>query len=157
MKVYVITQGCYSDYHICAVTLDKDKAEQLRKMYTAKESRYGYSSSDVAEIEEYETDDTGNTFTEEEKQSNPVEYYHIEINYNIKKNGITSSKIENLTACFFKDNEIVFDEVMAKGRYYGKPYLIDYEVNVRADRSKDEAKKIAYDRFYKMLAERYGL
>lgn len=28
-KVYVITKGCYSDYHICAVTLDKEKAERL--------------------------------------------------------------------------------------------------------------------------------
>lgn len=157
MKVYVITQGCYSDYHICAVTLDKDKAERLRKMYTAKESCYGYCRSDDAEIEEYEADDTGDMFTEDEKQTDPVEYYHIEINYDIKKNGITSSKIEDNTACFFKDKGIVYDERMAKGRYCGRPSLIEYEVNVRADRSKDEAKKIAFDRFYKMLAERYGL
>jgi len=27
MKVYIVTQGCYSDYHICAVFLSKYEAE----------------------------------------------------------------------------------------------------------------------------------
>ena len=31
--VYVIAKGCYSDYHICAVTLDKEKAERLCKLF----------------------------------------------------------------------------------------------------------------------------
>ena len=31
--VYVITKGQYSDYHICAVTMDKDRAERMRKLY----------------------------------------------------------------------------------------------------------------------------
>ena len=34
MTAYIITKGEYSDYHICAVTLDKDKAEQLKKLFT---------------------------------------------------------------------------------------------------------------------------
>lgn len=48
MKVYIITEGDYSDYHICAVTLEKKQAEQLKK----------YFASDYSEprIEEYETD-----------------------------------------------------------------------------------------------------
>ena len=48
MKVYVITKGIYSDYHICAVALDKDKAEILRKSFS--------DSWEEAEIETYETD-----------------------------------------------------------------------------------------------------
>ena len=44
-KVYVITKGHYSDYHICAVTLDKERAHKLQKMYT--DGIYN------AEIEEY--------------------------------------------------------------------------------------------------------
>ena len=48
MKVYVITQGAYSDYHICAVTLDEKEAERLRKVYD--------ESYDRATVEEYETD-----------------------------------------------------------------------------------------------------
>ena len=48
-KVYVITAGSYSDYHICAVSLDPQKAEVLAKFYT----EHGY---DQAGVEEYEAD-----------------------------------------------------------------------------------------------------
>lgn len=48
MKVYVITQGCYSDYHICAVTLDEHEAERLLKVYS--------ETYDKATVEEYDTD-----------------------------------------------------------------------------------------------------
>ena len=47
-KVYVITRGDYSDYHICAVALDKAKAKKLAKMYT--------TAYDNAHVEEWETD-----------------------------------------------------------------------------------------------------
>ena len=43
-KIYVITAGEYSNYHICAVTTDPERAEQLRKRY------YHY---DETYIEEY--------------------------------------------------------------------------------------------------------
>lgn len=48
MTAYVITKGSYWDYHICTVTLDKEKAERLARMYSDK---YG-----PAGIEEYEVD-----------------------------------------------------------------------------------------------------
>lgn len=48
-KVYVITAGSYSDYHICAVSLDPQKAEVLAKFYT----KHGY---DEAGVEEYDAD-----------------------------------------------------------------------------------------------------
>ena len=48
MTVYVITRGDYSDYHICAVSLDKDKAKRLAKMYS--------DNYDDAHVEEWETD-----------------------------------------------------------------------------------------------------
>lgn len=47
-KVYVVTKGCYSDYHICAVTLDKEKAERLRKLFDG-------GGWDEACVEEYDT------------------------------------------------------------------------------------------------------
>lgn len=34
MKIYAITKGTYSDYHICALTVNKEKAEHLKKLYT---------------------------------------------------------------------------------------------------------------------------
>lgn len=48
MKVYVITKGCYSDYHICAVETDKEKAKLLAQRFS--------SSYEKAEIEEWDTD-----------------------------------------------------------------------------------------------------
>ena len=47
--VYVVTKGCYSDYHICAVTLDKEKAERLRKLFDG-------GGMDEAGIEEWDTE-----------------------------------------------------------------------------------------------------
>lgn len=47
-KVYVITKGAYSDYHICAVAATKEIAEKLQKIYSDE-----YSRAD-ARIEEYD-------------------------------------------------------------------------------------------------------
>ena len=49
MKIYVITEGVYSGYHICAVTDDPVSAENLRVYYT--ENPYSFVN-----IEEYETE-----------------------------------------------------------------------------------------------------
>lgn len=46
MTIYAITKGYYSDYRICALTVSKDKAERLKKLYT--------DDREMAEIEEYE-------------------------------------------------------------------------------------------------------
>lgn len=53
MKVYVIISGEYSDYQINAVTLSKEKAEQICAMLNGSN---GYRS-DTAIIEEYDTDE----------------------------------------------------------------------------------------------------
>lgn len=62
MKIYVITAGDYSDYHICAVTDNKESAENLRILY---------SSYYEATIEEFDT-----TYLPEK----PNEYWAIYIN-----------------------------------------------------------------------------
>lgn len=48
MKIYVITEGDYSDYHIVGVTLDRKKAEAYCKL--ARGNYY------VPDVEEYKTD-----------------------------------------------------------------------------------------------------
>lgn len=50
MKIYVITKGYYSDYHICAVTIDKNKAELLKEKFS--DEYWG-----DAVIEEFDTDE----------------------------------------------------------------------------------------------------
>lgn len=59
MRVYIITEGTYSDYHICAVCLDKEKAEILAKKV-------------CGEVEEYETKDA-------DILCKKIPYYSIEI------------------------------------------------------------------------------
>lgn len=49
MKVYAITKGCYSDYHICCIVTTKEQADRAVALYS---DRY-----DKAEIEEYDTND----------------------------------------------------------------------------------------------------
>lgn len=45
-KVYVVTQGVYSDYHICAVAATEEIAKKLQKIYSGD-----------ATIEEYDLND----------------------------------------------------------------------------------------------------
>lgn len=46
MKIYAVTKGEYSDYHICALTTSAEKAEHLQKLFNEK--------YDEAKIETYE-------------------------------------------------------------------------------------------------------
>lgn len=50
MKVYVITAGVYSDYHIVAVTLDKGKANEMKRI--AEKNQW----DNEANVEVYDTD-----------------------------------------------------------------------------------------------------
>lgn len=52
MKIYIITQGEYSEYHIVGMTHDRQKAERWVNEYNLGKE-YAF---DRAEIEEYETD-----------------------------------------------------------------------------------------------------
>lgn len=49
MKVFVITAGKYSDFHICAVASNAERAELLRKFYCC--------GGNEADVEIYDTDD----------------------------------------------------------------------------------------------------
>lgn len=53
MKVYVITAGHYSDYHICAVAIDPVSAENLRLLYSD-----GWNG--LASIETFDTEELPN-------------------------------------------------------------------------------------------------
>ena len=140
--VYIITSGEYSDYSIRAVTLNKDKAELLKKMYMAK----GY---DYVEIEEWKEDDTGDVFTSEEEMAEPVEYYQVRITRDSRR-----SRSVNIRYRFeHKPPYGVF------GMRWDKEDRIDtdiYFVDVEA-KDKEHAMKIAQDMYTKALAEYYGI
>lgn len=49
MKIYVITKGCYSDYHIIAATTDEKKAQEIKNRFD--------EDYDTADIEIFEDAD----------------------------------------------------------------------------------------------------
>lgn len=129
MKVYVITAGAYSDYHIEAVTLDPDKAELLRKLHS------GY---DEAHIEEFDTEEEADIISQKYTSVWTIE---------ISKHGEVGAIKE---AWHFGDGQFE--------NRFSFPYWKNggFVAEVCHD-SKNAAIKIALDTRAKMLAEKYGL
>lgn len=128
MKAYVITKGEYSDYHICAVTLDKDKAEQLKKLFT-DEYNEPY-------IEEFEVD-----------AHFPIDYpYFIVDKYSDR---IDVEEIQT------NDYACEYDYGVVR-RCNSRCNKVFYSVCVKA-KDKDHAKKIALDKIAQYKAEKLGL
>lgn len=130
MKVYVITSGRYSDYHIDAVAVDRDRAELLKKWYSRAESWSG-----DAKIEVFDTDEDGLI------RGEPRRVWNFDINekgvvFDGKEEWTFEGNFENQFG-FSHGGLIFFAKVVA--------------------RDKDVAKKIAIDTRTQMLAERFGL
>lgn len=105
-KLYAITRGCYSDYTIIALTTDKARAEQLRKMHS--------KNYDEAQIETFEDGIPNDWYTphrfwriylSEDGSEFSVEEYWDEESYDDTcaietslSNGLMGYRIENITA-----------------------------------------------------------
>ena len=93
-KVYIITKGPYSDYHICAVAATKEIAEKLQKIYSED------SWSD-ATIEEYDLNEARDdvrvfydvTFTNEKVSACFNEYSEKESIHFFKGNKCESDRL----------------------------------------------------------------
>lgn len=127
--VYVITQGSYSEYHICAVTLDKERAIKLSKFYT--------DSDGEARIEEFDLDDPTDAVIE-----NLVPVYYVIIG----KDGACRAKI-----CKYHDNNKPF-----MAAYQLDPNNLSFSATLTA-KNENHAIKIAQDNRAKKLAEFFGL
>ena len=135
MKVYVITRGDYSDYHICGVAVDKKKAQLIKKL----------NSDDMylANIEEYDTD----------------EYYDDEMPQWVVKFSNNRQPIVDLS--WFDNNMMhkppkIFDY---SDRYVDDelPFIgIKYLVRLQA-KDKERALKIAQDELARYKAEKEGI
>lgn len=136
MKVYVITSGEYSDYCIQTVTLSREKAEQICAMLNSPKRHY----SDVATIEEYDTDEIQCGVNEDVGLC-----YEAKFNYKTLENIYWGEPFYS-----FARNEI-------------KRGLLDhrYEILIAAtfpkDMPQEKARKIMKDRVAKWKAEREGL
>lgn len=130
MKIYVITKGEYSDYHICAVTESKEKAEMLREVFSRNEYEY-----DKAKIEEYDT---------ENPDIEKILYPMWEIVFN--GNGSVKS-IDEVTYGVDRYREEIYDQYYVKNGVFVALFAKD----------KESAIKIAAERRAKYLAEKQGL
>ena len=127
MVVYVITSGDYSDYHICAVTLEKEKAEELRKIYTDRWNE--------GQIEIFDTDD-----------------YYVENGrfYRVTFETHSYIKVEEILPVELKDRNKVWKLKNPK------TYQTIYSVRVKA-KDEEHAKKIASDLVAQYKAQEQGI
>ena len=127
--IYVITKGSYSDYHICAVATNKERAEELKKMYSN-----GY---DYPEIEEFEE----NVPSDEFFTLNPQSYWKV----TFQQDG----RIQSNPINYFGEANLHL-EIKP---YYGNDIIV---YNITADDEKI-ALKIAQDERAKYLIQKFGL
>lgn len=127
MKVYIITKGSYSDYHICGISLDKDKAEIIRRRFSVEYER--------AEIEEYDTDSVEEILRYEHTYK--CDYYH--------DNSSISVRLSNPD--YIDDDDY---------RVKHNSFLNCLRVYVNAN-TEEEALKFASDKFAKYRAEHMDL
>lgn len=127
MKVYVITCGEYSDYRICAVTLDKEKAEKLKEKF----DRYDYTG---ANIEKYETDES------DYYSVNSIYTVYFRVNGDVKR--VKEEEIDSFANELIKMGPMKEDGLL--------------RITVWAENETD-AIKIAAEKRAKYLAEEQGL
>lgn len=133
MKVYVITSGEYSDYQINAVTLSKEKAEQICAMLNGSN---GYRS-DTAIIEEYDTDEI-----QCETNEDVGLCYEAAFNY---------KTLENMYWC---DPFYSFGRNEIKRELRDRKYRILISATFPKDMPQEKVRKIMYDRVAKWKAEK---
>lgn len=141
MKVFIITQGEYSDYSIRAVSLDKGDAERKCALLN-RNVRCG----EYCKIEEYDTEDMVAYIAEEVKKrfemsvcqnTGEIRWYEESYLTFDDENKIYSSK----TDCF----------------KCGSDKCISIVATLPANTTEEQAKKIMLDRVTKFKAERAGL
>lgn len=129
MKIYIVTDGCYSDYNIEAVFLDKEKAYNYAKLHCSEDG----------EVEEFETlDDYYKIITPK-----IIEYYTITLTTRGELISCTKHVYEQFPD--MKDFQETFHT-------HGKKFVYD----IVAD-SEEKAIKIARDKRAQYLAEMYGI
>ncbi len=128
MKLYAVTKGDYSDYHIITLTADKEAAKRIAKMFS--DGEYDY---DKAKVEEYE----------DGKIILGKKLYFVRV-----VDGNVDDVVEDLSDYY------LFDTSVLRGYMNGGKDM--YYTHVLTDTA-EKAEKIGKDRIMKYIAERMGI
>lgn len=140
-KLYAVTAGEYSDYHIITICSNKEKAEQICKLYNRGDPYYD------ASIEEYEDGVRADI-------NRPI----FKVNFDestLKESGLETITTEELTGydkydILFNISSYTLNEVVYK------PFYDTFTVVVSAE-NQDLAEKIAIDLVAEYKAKQYGI
>ena len=124
MKVYVVTAGEYSDYHIDAIFTNEDIANQYANLDSERN------------VEEYETD-----IESVNPDPNKLVYF---VTYDFEKDKIDTLC---LTSGHSRGEDFVYDYQTVFGFYVSPSETLDNSIRMFGHNS-DWLKKIAQDRFY---------
>ena len=144
MKIYIITRGSYSDYHICGVAVDLKEAERLQNINT--------DEWDMARIETYDTEDNGEI--DGWLKHRYVFRFTVDKRYKNHKNAYDAVTIYDGEYC--KDDWLMAKRDEREGRIQ-TAYGIYHYVCVESDKPFSVVKKIAYDRYAEWKATQEGL
>lgn len=137
MKVFVITQGIYSDHSIRAVSLDADEAERICALINANDYY------DPCEIEVYDTDEI-----KVDSAEKVLERFWIVVGYKTGKIYCCSSGTLVLGE---------YNDIKVKRRGWQSESTIHIVATFPKGTTQTHAKKVMLDRIAKFKAERAGL
>ena len=130
-KIYVVTAGVYSDYHIVAVCSDKSRAQEIANIYNLNHSSSTWGDAEVVEY-------TDGCLVDLSRSA-----YYISLRENGSILSIKELYEESKIDCLFE----VFESNGVRRLNSG-----EYIANIIAD-NKDQAIKIARDKIAELKAE----
>jgi hypothetical protein len=133
-KVYLITSGIYSDYHVVKVTLDRDKAERYAMYMTAK--TYNKYASEY-NVEEFELDDF--------EVSDDIKLGYC---YRYILNHLLELSRSNNSICIMDSDDDMSVDVL------DEKYYITITIKLRK-RDNEKAKKIFHDKLAELKSKNF--
>lgn len=144
MKVYVVTQGCYSDYHICEIFA----TEEAAKAY-CEEANYfeGYTYEDSCSYYEY---DLLEKIIEKQDKPCSIQCYFIDGKFDEDEFYIDGDNSYDEPEFDTYEDEDEFEHSITIER-------LNFPMVARKDETleqfKDRAKKVAIDKYYQWKQE----
>ena len=99
-NVFIVTHGLYSDYHICGVFSDKDKAKQFINMFSENDYNDEYNIEEM-EVNPFKANYVGRKafFVRMDKNGNTLECHPSSLTYGFHEDTNVGFDIHNNIFC----------------------------------------------------------